>query len=177
MTEQRFPAYGLHRRVGGDAQALARELANAGWRVYVLPADIRSEGDFVEGVIGTVPLDPPLQGRDRTGVGRRWNWDALNDSLGGGLIELPETRIALIWPNHRLLANADPNAYQTAFEILGGLTWTLADPDMTGGKPRQMLVLMTEPGLPPLLRGTWTVAVDVVRWVATIRSRDWSRHT
>lgn len=98
----------------------------SGWRVYLVPDGIDGKEQFFDAVVATFPLDPPLE---RMGD----SWDALADSLWGGLDALPETQVAILWPDPLTLADGDPAAYEIAMSILADLTQSLRNPDLLGG--------------------------------------------
>lgn len=104
------------------------------WRIFRLPTGIASSDDFFNAIRGLVPLDPKIS--------RNGNWDALEDSLWGGLYSLvPQTKIAILWPSASLMRENAPADFMIACEILRELTATLANEQFTVGKPKQVLVL------------------------------------
>jgi hypothetical protein len=52
---------------------------------------ITSKKSFFEAVIHSFPLDPPLP------QSNKYSWDAIQDSLRGGLINLDEDLIDIVW--------------------------------------------------------------------------------
>jgi Barstar (barnase inhibitor) len=117
---------GVHRAPPNDVREAEAIYLTSGWRVFVVPDRIDSEERFFDAVVATFPLDPPLQ-RVRN------VWDALDDSLRGGLDTLPETQVAILWPDALTLADADPAAYEVALSILTGLTRSLRNAEHLGG--------------------------------------------
>lgn len=73
-------------------------------RVFTLThpsgAPITDERTFYDAVLHTFPLDPPLLQQ------KRCNWDALQDSLYGGLVNLEEELIDIVWPDVHAVASA-----------------------------------------------------------------------
>src|SRR5438105_14851542 len=65
-----------------------------GWRVFVRSHDIRDRSTFFDAVRDTLPLDPPPHG-DRS-------WDALADSLSGGLYLLADNLVVIIRAERRV---------------------------------------------------------------------------
>ena len=125
------PTYVRHHR-GKDAGLLAQELRNEGWHVYVLPEGLARVPDFFRAIKSGLPLDPPLTG-DR-------NWDALADSLWEGLNALEDGRIAIVWPQVHVGADAE---LATAVDVLDQVAGLLADPDATVGRPKVVHVILT----------------------------------
>ena len=80
------PKQGLQ-YVSAVTEDTSRALGANGWRVFVLPHDIRDRSTVFAGVRDT-PLDPPPHG-DRS-------WDALADSLSGGLYLSADNPVAII---------------------------------------------------------------------------------
>jgi barstar (barnase inhibitor) len=119
----RFEA-GVHRAPPDDVREAEAVYLTNGWRVFVVPDGIDSEERFFDAVVATFPLDPPLQ---------RDVWDALDDSLWGGLDTLPETQVAILWPDALTLADAHPAAHEVALSTLTGLTRSLRNAEHLGG--------------------------------------------
>lgn len=83
-----------------------------------------------------LPTDPQL--------GRNEGWDAMKDSLWGGLRNVPGDRVAIVWADSRKLAQTDPGARRVASEIL--LVTDVAAPSgLQGpgsGHRKELLVLL-----------------------------------
>ncbi len=88
---------------------------------------------FFEAVRASVPLDPPLMSNRK--------WDALSDSLFGGLAELGADRILLVWTDLAEMVAAAPGEAEIALEVLTDVADTLAEPKYTQGQPVLLTVL------------------------------------
>jgi Barstar (barnase inhibitor) len=104
-----------------------------GWRVFVLPDGINDHASFVQAATALFPLDPPWYGG---------SWDAFDDSLWEGLSELPERRIAILWPDAVKLAGSDPKTYEMALDGLESVSEDLADAKATVGNPKDLAVVV-----------------------------------
>ncbi len=82
-------------------------------------------GAFFAAARAGLPLDPPLMSSR--------SWDALSDSLGGGLIELGSARVVIHWPDADEFAARCPAEFKIARSILDDVASLMADPTMTGG--------------------------------------------
>jgi Barstar (barnase inhibitor) len=105
-------AAGVHDRRGVDAGTLRNELRRAGWRVFTLPEGIADGASFVEAVRSTMPMDPPPSPVSTH------SWDALLDSMSGGLYDAGMEPVALIWPGSSVMAEAAPAEFRTAKDVL-----------------------------------------------------------
>ncbi len=73
-----------------DAGRLKAFLRDQRFRLVELDGSSVDDAEsFFKKVKSLLPLDPPISGAV--------NWDALSDSLWGGLDELREARVALLW--------------------------------------------------------------------------------
>lgn len=104
----------------------------AGWTVLTLSTPIEDRAGLFAAIRKNVPLDPVLASNS--------NWDALSDSLWGGLDSHSANRFVLIWPNAGLLAERCPRSFATAIEVFTGVAETLADPELTVGAPTALVV-------------------------------------
>jgi hypothetical protein len=72
----------------GDVAEMAR---SAGQLVYTLPnSGVEGREELFDAARQRLPLAPPL------GVGGKPKWDALSDSLFGGLVEVNHDRLTII---------------------------------------------------------------------------------
>jgi hypothetical protein len=73
-----------------DIDSLRAFLDGHGYRAFEIDGEAITDAEtfFAEGV-SSLPQDPPLSGRV--------NWDALRDSLWGGLDELGAGQVAFVW--------------------------------------------------------------------------------
>lgn len=126
---------GLRRTGPLDVDGFRRDAEQAGITTFVLPpVGIVDRASFFDAVRATFPLDPPL-------VGSR-SWDALSDSLCGGLHTLPARRIAILWPGTRGMASRAADDFEMALNVLADVANLLADPRATVGKPKNVAVLV-----------------------------------
>jgi len=58
------------------------------WEWYVLPSDIKGRNDFFWAIRDRFPLDPPIESNH--------SWDALEDSIFGGLSELETNQLIIL---------------------------------------------------------------------------------
>jgi hypothetical protein len=89
---------------------------------------------FFDAVRATLPLDPPLKSNR--------SWDALSDSLFGGLDELGADRVLLMWTDAAKMVAAAFDEADIALEVLADVAATLAEPNYTAGRPVSLTVLM-----------------------------------
>jgi hypothetical protein len=127
------PKQGLQ-YVSGMTEETVRALERRGWRVFVLPPDVRDRAAFFAAIRVRLPLDPPLHS-DR-------NWDAVADSLSGGLHLLPENKVAIIWPNPGELRSNDSDAFDLATAVLADTAQVLANSDATLGNTKRVAILL-----------------------------------
>ncbi|MGW4812777.1 barstar family protein [Kitasatospora cineracea] len=90
-------------------------------------AAISSRAGFFDIVRDAFPTDPPLLGQH--------SWDALSDSLFGGLLAAPGDRAVLVLTDLTLLRERAPEEFDTALAVLADVADTLADPVATAGRP------------------------------------------
>ena len=120
----------------GAQMAATRE----GAAVLALPDGIASKPDFFDAARSLFPLDPPLvRGED--------SWDALTDSLRGGLLGVDAEWIVIVWPDPWMLADGDREAGRVAVEILSDLPVELADPEITGGHTKAVTTILGAHGV------------------------------
>jgi hypothetical protein len=126
---------GVHEIADADASSVEREFRRQGWKVFVLPRGINDRESFFRAVRSTVPLDPPVLSD--------WNWDALSDSLWYGLHSLEETRVAILWPGSKKMAQSEPGEFDIARYILEDVAQTIGNPEFTAGEPKDLFVGLT----------------------------------
>jgi len=129
-----IPKQGLHQIENFDHEAGARELADRGYRVFLLPCGIRDKHTFFEGIREVLPLDPPVLSD--------YSWDALSDSLFTGLDGIDAGGIAIIWPGSAEMAKAQPEDFEIAKSIWSDLTDLLADIKKTVGNVKHVVVIL-----------------------------------
>ncbi|AJC52623.1 barstar family protein [Streptomyces sp. 769] len=124
---------GFHEVSSADVPGILDEAARQGVPVFTLSTAGRTDKEaFFKAVRETLPLDPPL------GTFRKV-WDALSDSLWGGLDELKSPRVVIVWPDARPVAGAEGD-FWIALDILRNVAESLAEVRYTGGRPTQVSV-------------------------------------
>jgi hypothetical protein len=119
---------------GVPLDAAQADLAADGWLVHSIQGAPSAKSGFFDAVRAALPLDPPFPPE------RPPHWDALLDSLFGGLQSAAAEKLAITWPDSNRLRVGDPGAYATAVELLTDLVdWLVVG---RPGNPRQMLVLL-----------------------------------
>jgi hypothetical protein len=126
---------GLSRTGSLEVETTRRQAEQAGYTTFVLPTEgIVGRASFFDAVRTTFPLDPPLSGSH--------SWDAMSDSLWEGLYTHDARRIAILWPNARVMADAAPSDFEMALNVLADVASLLADPRATVDKPKEVTVLV-----------------------------------
>ena len=129
-----IPEFGIHLRQSVPAEELVAKLRAEGWPVYVIDGAPASGAALHEAVRASLPQDPPL--------GPTPHWDALLDSVWGGIGALGEKRVAIVWLGSSQLERGDPDAYRIAKEILTDIVFGLADPKFSAGDTTRLLVFL-----------------------------------
>jgi hypothetical protein len=94
-----------------ELNVLTKKAKVDGWVIYELDGTkISDRNDFYRMIASVIPMDPPLSGKGK--------WDALSDSLWGGLALSPDSKVLLIWKNAVVMARANPSDFETAKDIL-----------------------------------------------------------
>jgi hypothetical protein len=120
-----------------DLETRRREAEEAGYTTFVLPGSgVVDRSSFFDAVRATFPLDPPLLGSD--------SWDALSDSLREGLHTHAVQRIAILWPSTSNMATSAASDFALAMQLLADVATTLADPQATCGKPKQVAIVVEQ---------------------------------
>lgn len=101
--------------------------------MFELPDGITDHASFVRSAMALFPFDPPWHGR---------SWDAFTDSLWEGLLNLPEGRLAILWPDATTLAYSDPKTSGMVLLCLGDVSDDLADAEATVGNPKDLAVVV-----------------------------------
>ncbi|WP_163573238.1 helix-turn-helix transcriptional regulator [Fodinicola feengrottensis] len=90
-----------------------------GFEVYVLSTTGESDRQaFFDAVRTGCPLDPPL-------VSAR-SWDAMIDSLSGGLLVVDAVRIAIVWSGSAAIRADNPTEFEVALSVLTAVCDRLA---------------------------------------------------
>jgi hypothetical protein len=124
---------GVHTCSQQEAEITAQAASRNGWRVFRLPIGIASREAFFEGVRRTLPLDPLLH--------TNRSWDALSDSLWGGIDGLADKKIAVVWSDAYGLLKDAPGDFAIATNILIDVATSLSNADAATDKTKQILVL------------------------------------
>ncbi|MEU4152603.1 barstar family protein [Streptomyces sp. NPDC026659] len=133
---------GLHEVSGADLPGILDEAARQGIPVFTLSTAGRTDKEtFFGAVRETLPLEPPLGTF-------RMVWDALADSVWGGLHELKSPSVVIVWPDARPVAGAEGD-FRTALSILRDVAASLAEARDTGGRPTQVSVCIAPASGPP----------------------------
>ena len=98
-------------------------------------AGVVDRAGFFAAVREQLPQDPMLGAY-------RDVWDAMADSLFGGLDEVEASAITVVWTGSHSFRQAAPSDYSTALEVLRQVTSQLADPAATAGRPTVVRVLV-----------------------------------
>jgi Barstar (barnase inhibitor) len=83
-----------------------------------------------------LPLDPPL------GIYRDV-WDALADSLFGGVDSLEEPRVVLVWPDADEMRRGHPADATEAEGVFESVAANLSEPRFTANRPTALRVYLT----------------------------------
>jgi hypothetical protein len=89
-------------------------------------AKVTNKPGFFEAMRSALPMDPPI------GIVRP-SWDALDDSLWGGIDALDVPRVAIFWTDSIALREADPETYTNALRTFSDVTESLMDLHATVG--------------------------------------------
>jgi Barstar (barnase inhibitor) len=127
---------GVHVVTVEQASGLAEEAERLRWPVFVIDGP-RTSIQFWRQVVATLPLDPPIMSRGGL------VWDALSDSLAGGIGELEARQAMIWWKDSRHLARRDREAYAIVISVLRQVVETLGEPEYTLGNPTGVTVLVT----------------------------------
>jgi hypothetical protein len=104
-----------------EAGILRHQRQQERWCVLQLDGTrIESKQTLFEQINRDLPLDPP-------GVGPHLKWEALADSLWGGLVDLARDAIAIEWHHARILLVHDHSTMAEALDCFQGLAETLAE--------------------------------------------------
>lgn len=147
MTERRLDTSRIHSVDPRGFDQVLKSLDDGATALFALPPGIRTEAEFFAAARSCLPLVPPLRTdyRDRDGRPTE-SWDAFDDSLFGGLMELPQPRAVVAWRDPWILAEADPDTGRAAIDILLRLPAGGGDPDINGGPTKEILIILGEAG-------------------------------
>jgi len=126
---------GVHKALRSDAERLAAEAQDQGASVYFINGDrVVDRDSFFDAVRSTLPVDPPVMSN--------YSWDALSDSVWGGLDSLETSRVLIVWLDSDRLEKSSED-FELALSVLRDITETLASPKLTQGKPKEVTVLLS----------------------------------
>lgn len=126
---------GINYLLNNDTLSLKEEFEKNSWLVYIFEGTgIVSKESFFNKIKNTLPLDPPL--------GDYNVWDALQDSLFGGIDLLESKKICIIWDNHQIMENAAAKDYKIILEIFEEVAGLLKDDDVTCGSPKDFAIIL-----------------------------------
>jgi len=128
----------MHRVPSRFFRDVRQSFEDEGWRVFVLPDGINDEASFVRAAEAILPLYPPRPFGGRT-IG---SWDAFDECLWDGLLDLPERRFAILWPDATTLAYSDSKTYGSVLHSLENVVRDLADAEATVGDPKDLAVVV-----------------------------------
>ena len=101
--------------------------------IFELPTGIGSADEFFEQCCARLPMDPPFEKYHRQPSGRlERHWDALDDSLSGGLATVAEDTVIIVWRDPGTLAAQDADAATTAAHYFAKLAEEAVDPQVNG---------------------------------------------
>ncbi|MFI8289749.1 hypothetical protein EAO71_14775 [Streptomyces sp. ms191] len=124
---------GFHEVPSENIPGIRDEAARQGAPVFTLSTAGRTDKEaFFGAVREALPLDPPLGTFGMV-------WEALSDSVWGGLHELKSPRVVIVWPDARPVAGAEGD-FWVALSILRDVAESLAEARYTGGRPTQVSV-------------------------------------
>ncbi|MFD2764797.1 barstar family protein [Micromonospora eburnea] len=104
-------------------------------RVYLLSTGAGGGRDaFFDAVRAALPLDPPLVSNN--------SWDALADSMFGGLVLLDVGQVLVVWTDAAEMIVTAPEDADTAVSVLVQTATDLAEPKYTQGRPLSVTVLL-----------------------------------
>ena len=116
--------------------AIFEEKKKLGWKAFLLADDIGSREEFIAFACKSLPLDPPLEVTSH-------KWDALSDSLGGGIHELEAFGVVFFWPGSEKLRVNEPDAYQEIVSIFEFNASILCQKKYGAGRATDFLVLLS----------------------------------
>lgn len=117
------------------AQKIISECKSSDWRIFYIYGVSGTKDEFCSAVAENLPLDPPYNAV----CGH--NWDALDDSLWGGLDSLSEDKILIIWNSAGKMQNNDAQSFEIVCDIFSNLTVSLPDEKKKENKSFQLTVI------------------------------------
>ena len=102
------------------AQNAILEFQSSDWYMFYLPDNLLSKDDFCSAAMEILPLDPPYTAENGH------NWDALDDSLWGGLFNFSSEKIVIVWQSAGKMKNNDINCFEIVCDIFSNLITSLS---------------------------------------------------
>lgn len=102
--------------------------------VFHLEGEILDGQTFYQAARKCLPQDPLL-------LSDKLKWDALADSLWGGIFNLEKSSVLIIWRKYLKMKENDKRSYIIACEILESMAATLNDPKYCAGRTTQLFIL------------------------------------
>lgn len=84
-----------------------------------------------------LPLDPHLYPDSE-------NWDALNDSLWGGLYSLQSPGSIITWEGFELMKNNFNSEFETILGVFNSIAGTISNPKYGNGLSSRLMVFLVE---------------------------------
>jgi hypothetical protein len=103
--------------------------------LYVDTRGMCSREAVVRALGDGIPMDPPITS------GRIW--DAVEDSLWGGLFGLEEDKIVILLTGSASFAHDEPNEFATMLDVLRCVARELADASCTHDHPKMVCVYVS----------------------------------
>ena len=87
---------------------------------------------FFDAVRAAMPLDPPVYGSN--------NWNALSDSILGGIEQIVNDTIVIVWTDSVHYRRVDSEGFDIAIEVLRNVVNLLDDWTVTNGEPKKVFI-------------------------------------
>jgi Barstar (barnase inhibitor) len=127
---------GINEVTPEEADAAKDEAIRTGASVFVIStAGAANRADVFDRVRASLPLDPPLVGSK--------SWDALADSLWGGVDSLDASVVVIIWSGASDLRRNAPEDFMIATTIFRDVASSLGKWVDTDGEPKQVCVYLS----------------------------------
>jgi len=120
----------------GLADLLGAEKERGAVVLRLISGDEADKAAFFQAVREMLPLDPPLGTYEDV-------WDALVDSLFGGIDGLEVPQVVVAWPDADEMRRAHPADAHEAEGVLASVAKTLAEPRFTANRPTALRVYLT----------------------------------
>jgi hypothetical protein len=118
---------------------LKTDLHQKNYRLFELNGEeIHDTGSLFQQIAASFPQDPPLSGN--------CNWDALTDSLFGGLDQLGEARVAFIWTHSDNMLHSGLDDLLTAVICFDQVASLVATTEASLSEPVNLLVFLIGKG-------------------------------